>query len=326
MLKHNGSTLFRHTKGGVLERVEHTVKLSMLEGHYYHEDTPEGRRNVISARGWELIAAIAGIGFHKPSRVCDEQGVEVDNPIIRRRGSSVEFVRIREMLIARGANGNLRALDLTLSYSVASALSSKLMDAWMDWNQQEWGWVANDSGAEMDLMENRRLGKVDIGGGNCFVYNLAATPVLKILREHNNWSMMADRAAATIVERNLMRRFFGATDCDENGVFTCHSWVGADIDWNAIKIKDGLVVVDGDKLSLESAEEETEEIVSEDGMEGHKNLLPFIRAEADRVGGWRKARDITKATCEKHNLKWGDLGATENREALVDILSVLRQN
>lgn len=326
MLKHNGSVVYRHDKKGVLQRLEHNVQLSMKEGHFYTADTPEGSRKVVSARGWEYIAAIAGLGFFKPPTIVDANGIERDNPVIVRRGSSVSYVRIREMLIARGENGNLRALDLTMEYDLDGALATKLFDQWMGDGQPDWGYVCNGETAAEEAKAKPRVGRVDIGGGNCLLYKLSEIKVLRILREHTSWTLMADRAATTLVERNLMRRFFGRTDCDEGGMFNFHSWVGADINWDDIKIKGGHVVVEGDKLSLESTEETTIDVVDEDGIEGGESLLPSIRLEAERVGGWRKARDLTKETCEKHGIRWGDLGATENRAALLDILSVLRNN
>jgi hypothetical protein len=317
VLKRTGSGVFRQTsyehKEGVVTRMEHTVQLQ--DGHYYHKDTMQGgsfvRRKILTARGYEYLASIAGLVFHKPHSVLNEDGVEVDNPIIKRSGGSVEWVRIREVLIGRAENGNLRAIDLTLSYDVAAALSSSLFDAWMEAGCPKWGEVVNS----VEYLQPSR-GKAYIGGGNWFTYSLGEMSVLRLLREHAANAAMADRAAATIVERNLMRRYFGFTEADENAIVRFYSWPVADIDWESISIEDGVEIA-GERAIVESAEE-----VATDVAERDVSIMQQIMALTQGMG-MQKAKEVAAPVLKKHGIRWGDLGATQDQEILLAIYTEL---
>lgn len=330
MLKTNGKTLFRQTKDGVVEGMEHTLQLQQSLDHYAVRATDNGgvivRKKVINARGYELIGSIAGVGFIKPTRVHDENGVEVDNPIIRRVGGTVSWVRIREVLVGRAANGNLRAIDLTLSYDVAAGLANSLFDAWLEQNSPAWGYLSNEEHAAKDCAEQRFKGRVGIGGGNCLVYDMRQTQVIRILREHSNWAMLADRTAATIVERNLMRRYLGFSEAGENGFVSFMSWPMVDIEWDKIEVKDGIVVIGGDNVSSEVAEETAEDVESEDQSLKDQDIVALIRAEVKRIGHAMTARSLAKEVLQKHGVKWGDIGTLNNDAALIDIYKVLRNN
>ncbi len=287
-------------------------------GHYHHVsadiDGTIVRRKVIGARGWELICQIAGVSFIKPGEALS----------IERENGSVSYVRIREMLIGRGENGNLRCIDLTLNYDVAGRLSTDLFDKWCEDGNPEWGILANAERAEAIVKEDGAKGRIAIPGGNYLVYSLANMEVVKLLRSHSQWSFSADRSAATIVERNLARRYFGFTDADADGCVEFTSWVGADVDFNSIKISDGILSVASDTLVIEQAEEQSSEVVDEESFEKNMDIPALIKGQARRLGGWQKARSLCKEVCEEHNIKWGDIGTTKNEQGLQAIYKALK--
>jgi hypothetical protein len=226
----------------------------------------------------------------------------------------VEWVRIREVLIGRADNGNLRAIDLTLSYDVASSLSSTLFGDWMESKQPAWGEVVGD------ITGLTGKGKASIGGGNYFVYSLKEMSVLKRLREHAANAAMADRAAATIVERNLMRRYFGFTEADENAMVRFYSWPVADVDWDKIEVEDGEEIVGEAVVELERAEEIAEDVQEQDA--------PLVRQIGDIVKriGKEAAQKAAAGALKKHGVRWGDIGALQDQEALLAIYTALSED
>lgn len=326
MLKYDGQTLYRETqfenKKGVVQRVKHRIQLAT--GQYYHEeDVVDGavvRRKVISARGFEHIASIAGILFRKPDTVKDENGLSVDNPIIRRRGNSVDWVRIREVVIGRGENGNLRAIDLTLSYDVGAALSSSLMDFWIEKGCPAWGSLVADEHAEEE-MKGKRMGRAGIGGGNSLLYSLTEPAIVRMLADHARNAVMADRAAATLVERNLMRRFLGFSEADDKGMVEFYSWPMKDIAWDEIRVAEDGVVVEGQKLDAEKAEE----VESSPACEAKgRNLHSLIRDIAKEMGP-KKAAEKAKSALLRHSVRWADIGAIFDEEVLLAIYQELKK-
>lgn len=310
MLKRNGGGLFRqtqyeHSGGAVVKRMRHEVTLQ--DGHFYVKDVPVGgtfeRRRVITARGFEYLASIAGLVFTKPHSVLNDEGIYVDNPIIKRSGGVVEWVKIREVLVGRSENGNLRAIDLTLSYDVAASLSSTLFGDWMESGQPAWGMVVNDTSNVAPS-----FGKAYIGGGNYFAYSLKEMCVLTRLREHARDAAVADRAAATLVERNLMRRYFGFTEADENARVTFYSWPIEDIDWESIDVEDGI-----DGAEVETAEEEAADVKEEDFT-----LVRQIQEITRRVGR-KRAQEAAQPVLDRYGVRWGDIGAIHDYDVLLAI-------
>ena len=329
-----GDTLLKIGSDGIVESAEHRVKLSLPKGHYYIGTVvdPESgkflRRKIITARGWEHIGAIAGIGFVKPDSVHDDNGIEVENPIIRREDGTVSFVRIRETLIGRAANGNLRAIDLTLSYDVRAGLATTLFDLFIDRNCPNWGRLANSEAASQMLKEEPSRGKVPVGGGNYLVYNMTSMEVVKAIREHTAWAMLADRTAATIVERNLMRRHFGFSEADEDGTVTFASWPESDVDWASVKLEKGVVRVGGEEAKVEKHEEEAKEdgeaAMEEGGAPRNVSAADLIKAEVRRIGDVAKCKRACASVLKKHNIRWGDIGVIQEDQPLLDVYMVLR--
>ena len=330
MLKISGSTLYRQSCDHVVTKMEHRLQLSQSAGHYYHKDVDMGleivRKKVVSARGFELIGSICGVTFVKPPRVADENGVEVDNPIIKRSAGTVTHVRIREILMGRAENGNIRAIDLSLSYDVAAGLATQMLDAWHDNGNQPWAYLSNEIHANKEMEKSPFMGAVGIGGNNYLMYDLRSGIVRRILREHATWAMLADRTAATIVERNLMRRYLGFSEAGEDGMVSFSSWPTVDVEWDKIRWENGNIIVSGDSVSREAVVETAEDAESEEGIKKDEDVRVLIKEQVRRLGSAAKAKEIGKAVMEKHGLRWGQINTTKNQDALLALYVELRNN
>lgn len=321
MLKVNGSTVYRLTPESTVKSYTQTVQLFLSEGHYYpRQVVVDGQwktKKVITADGFQHLNAFAGVSFIRPKTMCDEHGNEVDNPIINREHGAISSVKIREIAVGRSGSGNRRAIDLTLSYNALDYLASDLFDTFVKCNEPDWGRLVNHAALESLLKENPSRGSVPIGGGNFLVYNMKAMLVRDILRSHASWASVADRTAATLVERNLLRRFFGFDCTDDDGFVEITTWVQSEESLDEIQHLPDTV----ETAEVEATSDEIIEATQDRTPES--NPAELIRAEARRIGSIEEAKKATAAVCRKHKLRWGDIGSTDNQEALLEIYSVL---
>lgn len=331
MLKSNGKALLRLTTGGVVQSINHKVKLSLAKGEYYTQaETVDGQvvmHRIVTARGFERVSSIAGVRFVKPDRVKNDQGIEVDNPIITREEGAVTNVRIREILVGRSPNGNQRALDLTLSYDVQAYLASQMFNLLAQ--SPDAVMLVNRQAAERLLAEKATRGAVPVGSGNYLVYNLSNINVIKILQEHSAWAMLADRTAATLVERNLLRRHFGFSETDEDGCVEFTSWVEEDIEWDDILMTDDKLVLGEDAIELEQAEDSVDkpDVTGEPEAPAVRQATgpaEIIAAEIDRIGDIKRCRRATASICKKYSMKFDDYATIQDDRALLDIYMALR--
>lgn len=329
MLKISGSNTYRKSKDGCVVAVQHKLQLEQAKDHFHHACRSEGKnlvhRMVINARGWELIRSIAGVQVIRPATIKNEEGVEVDNPIIKRSGHQIDFVRVRGVISGRGPNGNLVAIDLTLSYDVAGAMATEMLDMFMETPDCTWGTMLSRATAEEEMKKKPTCGKVDIAGGNCLLYDMTSRSVREIVRRHTEFAVSADRAAITILERNLSRRFFGFTECEQDGTVEFTSWQVSDKEWDKIEVSQETITIGSDTVSLDKHEETATDLEDESASVRANDLKSLIKREAKRVGGWGKARSMTRDLCASHNIKWGDIGTTDNQLALEAIYKFLSE-
>jgi hypothetical protein len=53
-------------------------------------------------------------------------------------------------------------------------------------------------------------------------------------------------------------------------------------------------------------------------------MADLIKGETRRLGGWQKARSLCKEVCEEHQIRWGDIGTSQNEKGLEAIYKALK--
>jgi hypothetical protein len=295
--------------------------MDLAAGHFYPRSMKiDGRwcqKKCITASGFNYLNTFAGIGFVDPPRVLDDNGVEVQNPIIRRRRGRPEFVRVTKGAVGRANNGTLRLLLLTLTYDVEAYFAADLYRAWNDGKTtMKWGHIANEEVAKQEVLAGKNLSEVYLGSGNCLVYDVSDRDVLVRLGEQNQKSLFADRLAQSIVERNLLKRHFGFTYTDDDGCVEIVCWPQADLNWDSIsrsirtRSEDGFVVLGGEKVAIEEeAVDLTEEDVAEAGVSAFdldvtesqvaEQEPPKAVSQADVFSLWRLAERKEKGLADR---------------------------
>jgi hypothetical protein len=304
-----------------IQSIKHTIALRIEDGHYYPKaidvDGNIVRRKVITADGFRLMNAIAGVSLVMPRTVLDDSGVEVSNPIITRHGGVVTGVRIRQLAIGRAANGNLRTIDLTLSYDPVAYFASELFDLWAERGFPAWGILANAEQAQAAVANKLSRGMTPIGGGNCLVYDMTNRDVIQLLKKSANNGPFIDRTAATLVERNLLRRHFGTSFANEDGTVDFLSWKELDNEIvDVSNLSDDLLLYGAVERHEETVSDVSDAVVDAEDAVPQQSIATLIRTEVRRVGDYRRCAAECKDILEEHGIKWGSIGTSTNDKAL----------
>lgn len=252
-------------KDGAIKRIKHTIKLDPAKGHLYNN---KGRR-VITAEGFYFISSFAPLAWIPVDTITNSDGTVVGNPHLHNGA-----VTVRKFAVGRAADGSLRAHDNTVTYApsvyFANDMFREFRRQWESKAKCEWARLTADPVEEIDKAPNE--GVIEVAPGVRLVYDLHYPFVLDCLKDLSERTKFADRFAATVCQRNIFKRHYGFSYVDSSNTVTVFSWEPLDVDLTAIAkkivIKNGEVIIDGEKASIEV---ESKSVSEED----------FIAAEED---------------------------------------------
>ncbi len=200
----------------------------------------------------------------------DEAGREVGNPIVKRENGLVSYVRIRRIGIGRAANGDLRAIDRTLTYDCAAYYYGDLFQGFSK-EKCSWGELVNVEYANAQVKQEKNKGVAYVGPGIALLYDITNQDVKKKISENNQRTLFGDRLAVTVCERNILKAHYGFTNAPDDGVVEISCWPQVDLNWDSIResisARSGIIDIMGERVRVEVAEEEVgkEDIEASEG-------------------------------------------------------------
>lgn len=290
-----GGAIVRLTKSGEIHSIQKRIKLNEEEGQFYKMriQDPASKwpnikyitKNVITARGYDLIRSMMGMHITFPDVVLNEEGIEVCNPYPHQENGMVSYVKVRAIGTCRGPSGNWQAQDLTFIYNFKAYLAEDLYNKWYgkdkkakkdnaepeDHEEQEdyiapsWGCLLNAEAAPPVAPDKIRF---PVQANMVLECDLKSRFVHKIVKEHLAAQKFAERNAISMCVRNIVRKLTGLYFADENGCVDVIVWVQEDKDFQTInsmisRSKEGVVTIDGDDVQVIRDQEEVKEIEPE---------------------------------------------------------------
>ena len=260
--------IVKHSRHGLIRNVLTRIRLRPEADEVWHMNrwNPSTRQQEpvygITAVGYDRLNQHAGVSFVTPETLVDDDGTHKPNPFLARDPKTREilYVRLRLVGIGRNSLGNLMAHDYTLSYDLNTYLSQDLWskftgrksDAVKDWGRV----VAGGTDPKCEPHEKA----YNIPAGVTLVVDLSHKDVLAILSEHISRQKFAERNAATICRRNVLKKFIGATRLDRTFTVPVVAWAQADRDLVELgdmvsRANTGEVMVDNEAISIERVAE-----------------------------------------------------------------------
>lgn len=290
-----GGAIVRLTKSGEIHSILKRIKLSESEGQFYKMGVqdPESKwpnikyvtKNVITARGYDLIRSMMGMHITFPDFVLNEEGKEVCNPYPHSENGMVSYVKVRAIGTCRGPSGNWQAQDLTFIYNFQAYLAEDLYNKWFgnnkkknkgkddfppedddkDYKAPPWGCLLNANVAPPVTPDKIRF---PVQANMVLECDLNSRHVHKIVKEHLAAQKFAERNAISMCVRNIVRKLTGLYFADENGFVDVVVWVQEDKDFQTInnmisRSKEGVVTIDGDQVQVMRDQEEVRDIEPE---------------------------------------------------------------
>lgn len=287
-----GGAIVRLTKSGEIHSILKRIKLSEAEGQFYkmRVQDPESKwsnikyvmKNVITARGYDLIRSMMGMHITFPDVVLNEEGKEVCNPYPHQENGMVSYVKVRGIGTCRGPSGNWQAQDLTFIYNFKAYLAEDLYNKWYgsdkkkksnndeaeeqeDYNAPDWGCLLNAEAAPPVAPDKIRF---PVQANMVLECDLKSRFVHKIVKEHLAAQKFAERNAISMCVRNIVRKLTGLYFADDNGCVDVIVWVQEDKDFQTIngmisRSKEGVVTIDGDEVQVIRDREVVKEIDAE---------------------------------------------------------------
>lgn len=314
------NTLCRTTASGEITQMWTVVKLRGDRGEYYPRkvkdmDTDQYVfRKVITAQGYARLNNWIGLTFASPPEL--QVGEKfVGNPYFEREGASVKRVVVRRIGVARNAAGSLSATDLTLTYDLDDYLIGELWERWQPFKitdrPKPWGRIIGDP-ARASVKESEKV--IACPGGIYLLVDLASVEVIKLWSQHLQRQKFAERNAVSICERNILKRYVGASYCSDDGSIGISHWSQPDrsikqIETIARGIQEGKLVsdVDGSKIAIESVSESLDAKEAEEALAGEGEDAPYIEPSDDE----EPAKETPAKIKEDIRKKWR--GATQEQ-------------
>ncbi len=192
-------------KNGVIQAVAFKVKLTVADGDIYgisyYDSDAKGwkKRYMVSAQGYQRLNSFAGIHIITPKTLIIN-GQEHNNPYIERDSDGMKkTVYVRKIGLGRGPGGNLIALDQTLSYCAADYLRRDIQ------NIKAKG-VCKNIVKNENFKEKEGFWYVKIFDNLFMEIDLNHEDVIKCIKTYQERINFSERLAATIVERNIMKK------------------------------------------------------------------------------------------------------------------------
>ena len=336
----------KQTEDGEITQMHTKVQLRGDRGEFYPRSMKDFekdmwvKRKVITAQGYARLNTWIGVTFSSPPNINIGES-SVGNPYIERMGASVQRVTVRRVGIARNAAGSLSAIDLTVTYDLDDYLIGEVWAKWQPQRKQNacaaWGRVLGDP-TNANVQENEKM--IECPGGIYLVVDLSKKEVLELWSAHLQRQKFAERNAVSICERNILKRFVGASYCEDNGCIDIVHWSQPDrniqqMEQIAGRIQRGEVKVDGMDVQAESYTEtvDSEEVAAALYGEG-EDAPEFSNAEeeepiGDVVAEMRKAwsgapQDKRSKALAAVGLKSpAELKGCQNRETMRKVTEIL---
>lgn len=286
------NTIVRLAKSGTIERSTVMVSLKADEKHFY----PHKGCKVISASGFAFLNRWAGVGFVAPDTLIDSDGKTVGNPDVKRDRGNIRHTRVRRVGIGRTPSGNLRAIDLTLSYDVEAYFYNDIYSEYQS-KKNTWGKVLNSAAAEKLIAEHDDWAIAYIGPGLALAYLVTESCVRDKIKENRQRALFGDRLATSICERNILKRYFGLSTIENDNrsnTIPVVCWTQKDLDWSKIikaVNKTGTATLDLDGETVEVEYEH--DIASQDDIQAADESEVDITPQADEL------RDRTVKSAEQ---------------------------
>lgn len=192
-------------KNGAIQAVAFKVKLTKTEGDiygipYFDSDAKNWKkRYMVSAQGYQRLNSFAGVHIITP-RTLIINGQEHNNPYIERDEDGVkQTVYVRKIGLGRGPGGNLIALDQTLSYSPGDYLKRDIQNI-------KAKSVVRNIVKNKNFKEKEGFWYLKVFDNLYMEIDLNHEETMKCIKTYQERVNFAERLAATIVERNIMKK------------------------------------------------------------------------------------------------------------------------
>lgn len=275
---------------GLVVATATTVKLDPDAGHTYTLKRNGPHR--ISAMGYRHVNLAIGVTFFQPETICGEDGSPQRNPlIIRDSDEAVRRIVGRCIGIGRTATGNWLAFSSTLDYDLGAIMAQDVLKKWRTkgWQdkpavEKSWGTVVSSENVPADDRKNPAKKCIPVPGGYVLVVELR-DEVLDIIGEHANRVRFASRTFATILERNILKRFVGRELLGDDLCVRVVSWQQADresiqeIVALVERAEDGVIDIEGKKVEVHT---ESEDVVVDDPEQENAALAGEAEEDAPR--------------------------------------------
>lgn len=260
-------TVIRIGPDGIVQRTTRIVTLSAERQHYYLGFVPgsDAKPKIITALGFSYLNSFNPLSWIPQKTLHSREGREVGNPY---RDVATRTVSVRRFAVGRSMDGTLRAHDLTVIYDVNAYFASDVLGKYNfvpknhkgPMPQPVWGKILNDRAADRYLDKHDTWASVPIAPGICLVFDATDDTVRKLYREHAEREKFPDRFATTVCERNIFKKHFGFSTAPPDGKVTITCWQQPEFDFETLQGKiitrNGRIIVDGEEVEVEVAEEE----------------------------------------------------------------------
>lgn len=275
--------IIKSTSDGLIRNHKVLVRMRPEKGEVYPHDffDPQvgeyTRKWVITAAGYAKMNQFAGVSFISPDTIIGDEGKETGNPYFCREGSEIRYVKVRRIGIGRNPIGNLVAIDLTVTYNLELYLAQDVFDRWQgktsDAATASWGQLFAAGNVPKEIQEAPTKKLIECPGGVVLAVDLANREVVGMIQEHITRQKFAERHAVTIVERNILKKFFASSLVGADLSVPVVSW--QQVDRNLISTakaiqgsKDGRVVVDAEPIDVSREEVDLDKVDIDQALAG----------------------------------------------------------
>lgn len=264
--------MVKHGERGLIRSMQVSIPLSVSRGEIYpmavwSKDGGRSLKYPLTAQAYYRMNQFGGVTLITPDTVVDDEGKTRPNPYLHRESDEIKYVRVRKIGVGRNATGNLVAYDYTLTYSLSGYLAQDLMSKYLpkgkDATPKRWGILfpaALPAPTDAGVWNG-----YSIPGGLKLWANVLDKEVISIVQEHLNRQRFCERNAITIAERNVLKRFYGVTQVEQDKMAVkVIGWPTPDRDFRAVAeqamaAKDGRVVIDGEEVNIDRAQDMVED-------------------------------------------------------------------
>lgn len=214
----------------------------------------------ITAAGYNKLNQFGGVSFATPETIVGENGKASSNPYFHRENGEIVYVKVRRIGIGRNALGNLVAIDLTVTYNIRDYFAQDVFAKWSgkksDTAVAGWGEIFDAQNVPDEVRRNGRRKLIHCPGGVVLAIDLSSKDAIALISEHIGRQKFAERNAWTICERNILKKFYAASQLRPNDLTVpVVAWQSVDRDIGqlaeiAARSRDG-------KITLEDRDEIT---------------------------------------------------------------------